>query len=91
MKNMAWRKDEIMKIIDKKNLGNYKLLRSELLSKKLYGENIFISKVDLDDFLQRKYYLNHKSKRKTDYKKFVNKQNIEEYRSNGKFAAYWVR
>lgn len=88
---MAWRKDEIMKIIDKKNLGNYKLLRSELLSKKLYGENIFISKVDLDDFLQRKYYLNHKSKRKTDYKKFVNKQNIEEYRSNGKFAAYWVR
>lgn len=80
-----------MKIINRKNLGNYKLLRSELLSKKLYGENIFISKVDLDDFLQRKYYLNHKSKRKTDYKKFVDKQNIEEYRSNGKFAAYWVR
>lgn len=80
-----------MKIIDKKNLGNYKLLRSELLSKKLYGENIFISKVDLDDFLQRKYYLNHKSKRKIDYRKFVDKQNIEEYRSNGKFAAYWVR
>ena len=51
---------------------------------------IFISKIDLDDYLQREYYLNHKSKRKSDFNKFVDSQDIDEYRANGKFVAYWV-
>lgn len=79
-----------MKIVNQKGNIVPRLLRTELLSKKLYGEKIFISQVDLDDYLQRQYYLNHKSKRKTDFKKFVNKQNIDEYRANDKFVAYWV-
>lgn len=80
----------MMKIVNQKGNIVPRLLRTELLSKKLYGEKIFISQVDLDDYLQRQYYLNHKSKRKTDFKKFVNKQNIDEYRANDKFVAYWV-
>lgn len=79
-----------MNVINKKGDVNPRQLRTELLSKKIQNEKIFISKVDLDDFLQRKYYLNHKSKRKTDFNKFLKSQNIDEYQANGKFAGYWV-
>lgn len=79
-----------MNVIDRKGDTNSRLLRTELLSKKFFNQKIFISKIDLDDYLQREYYLNHKSKRKSDFNKFVDSQDIDEYRANGKFVAYWV-
>ena len=79
-----------MNIINRKGDTDPRLLRTELLSKKILNQKIFISKIDLDDYLQREYYLNHKSKRKSDFNKFVDSQDIDEYQANGKFAAYWV-
>ena len=79
-----------MNVIDRKGDTKPRLLRTELLSKKFFNQKIFISKIDLDDYLQREYYLNHKSKRKSDFNKFVDSQDIDEYRANGKFVAYWV-
>jgi len=85
------RKEEIsLNIINRKGDVDPRLLRTELLSKKILNQKIFISEVDLDDYLQREYYLNHKSKRKSDFNKFVDSQDIDEYQANGKFAAYWV-
>lgn len=79
-----------MNIIDRKGDTNISLLQTELLFKKVFKQKIFISKIELDDYLEREYYLNHKSKRKSDFNKFVNSQDIDEYRANGKFVAYWV-
>ena len=85
------RKEEIsLNIINRKGDIDPRLLRTELLSKKILNQKIFISEVDLDDYLQREYYLNHKSKRKSDFNKFVDSQDIDEYQANGKFSAYWV-
>ena len=79
-----------MNIINRKGDTNFNLLQNELLLKKIFNQKIFISKIELDDYLEREYYLNHKPKRKSDFNKFVNSQDIDEYQANGKFVAYWV-